>query len=150
MLRLRIKSRKIERKTRRRRIYGIWLRPDEVYLLRHSTELSKAIGLQLISATRKRKLRLVAIRLGEKYTQVIISRVELKLLFAHYVQQIICGDMELTDRLRYFKRYLGSQESKKIEQQVAGYERLKAIHEDEDMEEVWELTEEDFDMWRGR
>jgi hypothetical protein len=137
-------------RSKRKRMYNITVSSDELYQLRYSVELSKVIGVRIISATRKRKLRLLAISLGKRYAKVSLSRTEVKLLFAHDCQHIIIGDTDLKQRTKFLKRYIGTQEAKRIEQQVAAYERLKAIHESEEMEDTWDFPEEDYDAYYNR
>jgi hypothetical protein len=139
-----------KKKVRRVREYNLPLIPDELFLLLHSVELAKIIGVKPISNNRKRKLRVMALR-KEKSTKVRLLRAEIKLLVAHYCQLIICGDTDLKERLKFFNRYLGALESKNIQQQVAVHERLKDEHENQgvDTEEDW-FIEEDYDTFYQR
>jgi hypothetical protein len=139
-----------KKKVRRIRDYTILLSPDELYLLIHSNELANIIGVKPISNNRKRKLRVLALR-KEANTKVRALRAEIKLLVAHYCQLIICGEADHKERLKFFNRHLGAAESKKIQQQVAAYERLKDEHENQgvDTEEDC-FIEEDYDTFYQR
>jgi|GEM_PF-6232084 hypothetical protein len=139
-----------KKKVRRVREYNLPLIPDELFLLLHSVESAKTIGVKPISNNRKRKLRVLALR-KEADTKIRLVRAEIKVLVAHYCQLIICGEADHKERLKFFNGYLGAHESKKIQQQVAAYERLKDEHENQgvDTEEDW-FIEEDYDTFYQR